>query len=270
MACLNWPALILTAAAALPMGAGAVEYVDLELVLAVDVSRSVDNEEATLQRDGYIAALTSPKVIAAVRSGILGRIAVTYVEWAGTYHTSIVMGWQVIDGEAGAYAFTDALAEMPVSRESFTSITSAIEFAIPLFDNNGIEGTRRVIDVSGDGPNNMGGLVTFARDRAVAQGIIINGLPIINDNDRWRGYSSLVELDLYYTNCVIGGPGAFIIAAADFNSFADAVRRKLVLEIAELAPRPRPRLWRVAERAIPPCDIGERLWQQRRLLRGLR
>ena len=270
MAFSKWPALLLTVvAAALPAGASAVEYVDLELVLAVDVSRSVDDEEATLQRDGYVAALGSPKVVSAIRSGVLGRIAVTYVEWAGTYHTSVVMGWHVIDGEASAHAFAGALAEMPVSREAFTSITNAIEFAIPLFDNNGFEGTRLVIDVSGDGPNNTGGLVTFARDHAVTQGITINGLPIINDNNRWSGYSSLKELDLYYRHCVIGGRGAFIVVAEDFNSFAEAVRRKLVLEIARLQPQPAPRLWRVADRVIPPCDIGERLWEQRRWLRTL-
>ena len=258
MSRMGWPILLLAATlACLP--ARAVEYVDLELVLAIDVSRSIDAAEADMQRQGYIAALTDPKVIGAIRSGILGRIAVTYIEWAGSYHKSVVVGWQMIDGEATAHAFAAALAETPVSRERFTSITRAIEFALPLFGDNGFEGTRRVIDVSGDGPNNTGGLVTYARDGAVAAGITINGLPIINDRDRWRGIPSLKELDLYYTNCVIGGPGAFIVVAEDFHSFADAIRRKLVLEIAGRTPAPEARLWRVVERVTPACDIGERM-----------
>ncbi len=258
MSRMGWPILLLAATlACLP--ARAVEYVDLELVLAIDVSRSIDAAEADMQRQGYIAALTDPKVIGAIRSGILGRIAVTYVEWAGSYHKLVVVDWQMIDGESGAHAFAAALTEMPISRERSTSITSAIEYAVPMFEGNGFEGTRRVIDVSGDGPNNTGGLVTYARDAAVAAGIIINGLPIINDRNPWGRGSNLRDLDLYYINCVIGGPGAFIVVAEDFHSFADAIRRKLVLEIAGRTPAPEARLWRVAERVTPACDIGERM-----------
>ncbi len=222
-----------------------------------------------MQRDGYVAALRNPRVINAIRSGVLGRIAVTYFEWAGNYHKSLVIGWQMIDGEASAHAFAAALAEMPISRERSTSITSAIDYAIPMFEGNGFEGTRRVIDISGDGPNNTGGLVSFARDRAAAHGLVINGLPIINDRRGRSNFPNLQELDLYYIHCVIGGPGAFIVVAEDFHSFAVAVRRKLVLEIAGLRPEPRSRLWRVAERVIPPCDIGERMREQRRRLRSL-
>ena len=261
--------VFLLAALLTAMPARAVENVDLELILAVDVSGSIDPEEAEMQRDGYVAALRNPRVINAIRSGFLGRIAVTYFEWAGVYHKSLVIGWQMIDGEASSHAFAAALAEMHISRERSTSITGAIDYAIPMFEGNGFEGTRRVIDISGDGPNNTGGLVSFARDRAVAQGLVINGLPIINDHRGRSGFPNLRELDLYYTHCVIGGPGAFIVVAEDFNSFAEAIRRKLVAEIAGLQPVPQARLWRVAERVIPPCDIGERMREQRRRLRRL-
>lgn len=268
MPLIRWPIVLLSAMiAALP--ARAVEYVDLELILAVDVSGSVDAEEAEMQRDGYITALRNPRVLDAIRSGVMGRIAVTYFEWAGNFHKSVVTGWQMIDGADSAHAYAAALAEMPISRERSTSITSAIEFAIPMFEGNGFEGTRRVIDISGDGPNNSGGLVSFARDRAVAQGLIINGLPIINDRRGRSGFPNLQELDLYYTHCVIGGPGAFIVVAEDFDSFAEAIRRKLVLEIAGRIPPSEPRIWRVADRVIPPCDIGERMREQRRRLRSL-
>ena len=267
MSILRLPILIFAATlACLP--ARAVEYVDLELVLAIDVSRSIDAAEADMQRQGYITALTNPKVIGAIRSGILGRIAVTYLEWAGSFHKSVVVSWQMIDGEATAHAFAAALTEMPISRERSTSITRAIAYAVPMFEGNGFEGTRRVIDVSGDGPNNTGGLVTYARDGAVAAGITINGLPIINDRNLFWG-SNLKELDLYYIDCVIGGPGAFVVVAEDFYSFADAIRRKLVLEIAGRTPALEARLWRVAERVAPPCDIGERRREQRRRLRSL-
>ncbi len=268
MSLIRWPIVLLgVMLAAVP--AHAVEYVDVELILAVDVSGSVDYEEADMQRDGYISALRNPRIVEAIRSGVMGRIAVTYFEWAGNYHKSVVIGWQVIDDTASAQAFAAALAEMPISRERSTSITSAIDFAIPMFDGNGFEGTRRVIDISGDGPNNTGGLVSFARDRAVALGLVINGLPIINDRRGRSLFPNLQELDLYYIHCVIGGPGAFIVVAEDFNSFAEAIRRKLVLEIAGRTPPSEPRLWRVAERVIPTCDIGERMREQRRRLRTL-
>lgn len=244
--------------------AGADVPVDVELVLAVDVSGSVDPTEAWLQREGYVEALVHPKVGSAIQAGIFGRIAVTYFEWAGVQHDSIVVGWRVIEDADSAEQFARALASAPFLRERYTSISSAIDFAVPLFDGNGFEGMRRVTDISGDGANNRGRLVTLARDDAVAAGIIINGLPIINDRINPFGIPPLKELDLYYENCVIGGPGSFIVAAEDFGAFASAILRKLILEIAGLASETRPELRHLvaSERVIPPCDAGERQLQQ--------
>lgn len=232
--------------------------VDLELVLAVDVSGSVDEVEAKLQRDGYVQAMRHPDVVKAIASGVLQRIAVTYVEWAGEETQTTVLGWTLIDSEGAAYAFSKALDATPISRGRYTSVSQAIRYSLPLFDGNGFEGTRRVIDVSGDGANNTGGLVNFARDEAVAKGVVINGLPIVNGRPNRFGHQ-LPDLDLYYRNCVIGGPGAFIVVAQDFESFARAVRKKLVLEIAAAPPPAGPR--RLLQRAAvegPPCDAGER------------
>lgn len=237
--------------------------VDLELALAVDVSRSIDAEEARLQRRGYIAAFRDPEVIHAIRSGLLGRIAVTYFEWAGVDQPHIVAGWTLIDDDASAFAFAEELGRMAPGTARRTSISRAIEFALPLFDGNGFEGTRRVVDVSGDGPNNWGALVTTARNRAVAAGVTVNGLPILDHGGGMFSNFNIPDLDLYYRDCVIGGPGAFVVVAADFTDFARAVRRKLVLEIAGHGPRKAPGLVpaRAIEvaRASPPCDIGEQL-----------
>lgn len=258
--------------------ARAEEAVDLELVLAVDISGSVDFHEARLQRDGYVAAMASAEVAAAVAGGVLGRIAVAYVEWAGGEQQSRILDWRLIDGPAAARAFAEALAAAPQSRGRYTSIAAAILFALPMFDGNGFTGTRRVIDISGDGPNNTGPDVTGARDRAVAAGITINGLPIVNDRPEPFGGAKLPDLDAYYRGCVVGGPGAFIVVARDFPDFARAVRRKLVLEIAGARPRePAPagpvrlaalqsaqtvRPWSEAGYARG-CDIGERMLRDR-------
>ena len=240
--------------------------VDLELVLAVDISGSVDEVEAALQREGYAAAIVHPAVLDAIRSGFLRRIAVAYIEWADHFQQAVVVPWRVIEDEATAHAFAERLAAAPYGRGRYTSISAAIEFAAPMFEGNGIEGTRRVIDVSGDGPNNSGRLAPDARDAAVAKGITVNGLPIVNQRMNRFG-PPMPGLDLYYRDCVIGGPGAFIVVAEDFASFAVAVRRKLVLEIAGLAPPPRPILRRTSEGKAPPCDAGEirlrrRLWDR--------
>ncbi|BBK29759.1 uncharacterized protein DUF1194 [Stella humosa] len=211
------------------------EPVDLELVLAVDVSGSVDAVEARLQREGYVAAFRDPEVVRAIRSGMVGRIAVLYFEWASQHESRVVLDWQVVADAGSATAFADRLASEPVLRGRRTSIAAAIDFAVPHFGRR-YEGTRRVIDLSGDGPNNDGAPVVPARDRAVAAGIVINGLPIINERQFTWGLPNLKELDLYYRDCVIGGPGAFYIVAEDFESFAAAVKRKLVLEIAGRMP----------------------------------
>ena len=161
--------------------------VDLELALAVDISGSVDLVEARLQRDGYIAALRHPRVIAAIRSGMFGRIALTYVEWAGETYQRILLDWTLIEDATGAFAFADALAEAPLTSAHWTSLSAAIDHAAPLFEANGFKGVRRVIDISGDGYNNRGRPVETARDAAVAAGITINGLPIVNNRPNPRG-----------------------------------------------------------------------------------
>ena len=248
--------------------AQAARAVDLELALAVDVSGSIDPHEAELQRNGYIAAFRHPDVIRAISNGILGRIAVAYYEWAGFGHMRVIVDWTVISGGESAHAFADALTKNPPQTARRTAIADAINFAVPYFSKNDIEGTRRVIDVSGDGPNNWGGSVKVARDAAVAAGVTINGLPIINNRPSPFGWPSMPNLDLYYRDCVIGGPGAFIVVAKNFADFARAVRKKLILEIAGLTPddpsaQPSPRagLYRVADRVVPPCDAGERRWR---------
>ncbi len=213
--------------------------VDLELVLAVDVSGSVDEVEAKLQREGYIAALHHPRVIEAIRAGMLGRIAVAYVEWAGVEFQRTLLDWTLIQDQQSAAAFADALAEAPLIRQRWTSISAAIDYAVPLFDRNGFKGLRRVIDISGDGYNNRGRPAEQARDDAVTAGITINGLPIINNRPNPWGGLAPQDLDRYYEERVIGGPGAFIVVAKDYSAFASAILSKLLLEVAGEQPSPR-------------------------------
>jgi hypothetical protein len=231
--------------------------VDLELVLAVDVSGSMDADEHALQRAGYLAALVHPEVVAAARSGIHGRIAVTYVEWAGPAAQVVTVPWRLVEDRATAEAFAAALASTPTARIRGTSISGGLRFAAGLFDGNGYDGLRRVIDISGDGPNNMGAPVVPTRAAVVAQGIVINGLPIMLKNSL-GGYGSIPGLDLYYADCVIGGPGAFVLPVRAPGELATAIRQKLVLEIAGGLPRPMP-----ASEAAPAsrvdCLIGEKL-----------
>jgi Protein of unknown function (DUF1194) len=212
------------------------EPVDLELVLAVDISGSVDEVEASLQRQGYVAALADPRVVEAVQFGPLGRIAVTYVEWAGAPHQRTVVDWMLVEDQAGAGALSAAVAEAPMTIGRWTSISGAIDYSAALFDDNGFEGTRKVIDISGDGYNNSGRPPMTARDEAVARGITINGLPIMNDRPNPWGSPPPADLDLYYERFVIGGPGAFTLVAQDFETFGAAILNKLILEIAGLTP----------------------------------
>lgn len=212
--------------------------VDLELVLAVDVSGSVDAEEGRLQREGYVAALTDPKVQAAIRGGPYGRIAVTYVEWAGDSFQRITVPWTLLSDRSSVEAFASSIAESPYLTAQWTSISAAIDFSARLFNDNGFEGARRVIDVSGDGVNNRGRPVQWARDEAVAAGVTINGLPILNDRPNPWGGSAPANLDGYYQDHVIGGPGAFLVPAVSFEAFADAILSKLLLEISGLPPAP--------------------------------
>lgn len=233
------------------------ESVDLELVLAVDVSRSMDFEEQELQRDGYAAAFRHPEVLAAIASGPLGRIAVTYVEWGGPDIQVVMVPWTIIVGPGDALAFADRIEAAEMLRERGTSISGALEFASGLFSSSDIEGLRRTIDVSGDGPNNMGLPVTQARDKAVAAGITINGLPIMLRPGGGFGVYGIRELDIYYEDCVIGGPGAFIVTVDNPSQFPAAIRRKLVLEIAG-APPPPQLMPVVATAARIDCLIGEK------------
>lgn len=253
--------LILALTLAGPPPAHAAEPVDLELVLAIDVSGSIDREEALLQREGYQRALLNDAVIRAITSGPLGKIALSYVEWAGMGHYKILVDWQIIDGRDRAKAFVDRLAGMPIENAHRTSLSEAIDHSVRHLLANDIEGTRRIIDISGDGANNYGRLVTEARDDAVKQGVTINGLPILSDSANMGPYPSIPELDLFFRDCVIGGPGAFHVVAHGFDDFARAVRKKLILEIADRRP-PVERVWRAAgdRRESPPCNIGEWRW----------
>lgn len=211
-------------------GGGPVETrVDLELVLAVDISNSIDAEEALLQRRGYIEALSSQSVVDAIQAGPLGCIALIYVEWADGDHQRVVSGWRLISDSATARAAAHEIAEAGTQRGHGTAMGAAIDFSVALFDNNGFDGRRHVIDISGDGPNSGGRPVLQARNAAVAAGITINGLPILHG----RVAPALAR---YYAKNVIGGPGAFQIVATDFSDFAHAVLRKLVLEIAGSDP----------------------------------
>lgn len=263
--------LVLLAVAALFGGpARAKQSVDLELVIATDVSQSIDAEEARLQREGVAAAFRSAEVIDAIASGVLRRIAVAYVDWSSRDWNRLVVDWQIVSDRASAEDFADRLLKSPPTIGRRTSISDALDMAAAMIDGNDIDGTRTVIDVSGDGPNNFGRRVDDARDATLARHITINGLPIINDRGGPGSRYNIPDLDEYYRGCVIGGPGAFIVVARNFEDFARAIRRKLVLEIAGLPPPERPLLIRAAAAAgLRPspagytfargCDIGERL-----------
>ncbi|MCB1460553.1 MAG: DUF1194 domain-containing protein [Nitratireductor sp.] len=245
--------------------ARAQQPVDLELVLAVDVSRSMDFDEQLIQRKGYAEAFRSREVIGAITSGLHGSIAVTYMEWAASSLTRVIVPWTVIDSEASSLAFADALDQQLPQRLSRTSISGAMDAAEMLFADSGFSGMRRVVDISGDGPNNEGLPVTVSRDRLVGNGIIINGLPLMVRPSSY-GYG-ITNLDEYYEDCVIGGPGSFMIGVRNWDEFPQAVRRKLVLEIAGSVPRvERAALMAPVQdkgRPTVDCLVGERIWQQR-------
>ena len=213
--------------------------VDLELVLAVDVSRSIDADEFDLQRPGYARAITNERVLDAVQSGSLGAIAVAYVEWSGADQQRTVVDWTLIRDQNTAEDFAAAILAAPRSFAAYTSISGAIDYAVRLFETSRYEGSRQVIDVSGDGSNNSGRPVWLARDAAVEVGITINGLAIIND--RPNPFSRPEpKLDDYYRENVIGGSGAFVVIAEDFNTFASAILSKLIKEVAAAPGAPRP------------------------------
>jgi len=223
--------LLASLAATPALAQSAPEPVDVLLVLAVDVSRSIDEDEARLQREGYRNAVSDPRVVEVVRRGMIGAIGLAYVEWARFEYQRLVLPWTRIGTQAQADAWASALSEAPRASLSWTSISGAIDFSRRTLAEAPFEGTRRVIDVSADGVNNSGRPAEVARDEAVAQGIVINGLPIINDRPTF-GRVPQIPLDQYFQQNVIGGAGAFMIVAEDFDAFGTAVRRKLIREIA--------------------------------------
>ena len=209
--------------------------VDVELVLAVDVSYSMDMDELAIQREGYAQAIVSKEFLQALKTGPNGKIAVTYFEWAASSDQKIIIPWRVIDGPETADAVANEIMKTPIRRGSRTSISGAINFAMPLFDENPYRGLRRVIDISGDGPNNNGAPVTGARDAALEKGITINGLPIMVKEPSYSTMD-IDNLDFYYEDCVIGGPGSFVVTIKDRDKFKEAIRTKLVLEVAGRTP----------------------------------
>lgn len=232
--------------------------VDLALVLAVDVSPSMDPGELQLQRQGYVDAFRSASVHKAIESGMLGRIAVTYVEWAGAKprYQRVVVAWSILETSEDSLVLADRLALAPIQRASGTSISQAIDFSMALLAFVPAQAVRRVIDISGDGVNNQGRLVTKARDEAVAQGVTINGLPIL-----LRGYDrrDSVKVDAYYRDCVIGGVGAFVIPVRNSQQFPQETRAKIIREISgrgssDVAVQH-------AQTSSPTeCDTSESLW----------
>ncbi|TPL90804.1 DUF1194 domain-containing protein [Mesorhizobium sp. B2-3-13] len=245
------------------------EPVDVELVLAVDVSLSMSAEELEIQRHGYAAALTHDNVLQAIADGAYGKIAVTYVEWAGTGWQHVIVPWTVIASRADAERVVAQMSAQPLNSARRTSISGALEFGSDLFAESGYQGTKRVIDISGDGPNNQGAPVNLVRNGVVSQGIVINGLPLMTRGG-FSGVYDVNDLDRYYSDCVIGGAGAFMIPVNDWTQFPEAIRRKLVLELAG----PASPYWVAEEADYPPvelaqdkpaadCQVGEKMWRNR-------
>jgi hypothetical protein len=235
--------------------------VDIELILATDISYSMDMDELAVQREGYAQALVSKEFLQALKAGPTGKISITYFEWAAKNDQKIIIPWRLVDGPETADAVAAEIMRTPVRRASRTSISGAINFAMPLFDDDPYHGLRRVIDVSGDGPNNDGTPVTLARDAALGKGIIINGLPIMVKEPSFSTMD-IENLDWYYEDCVIGGPGSFVVSIKDREKFKEAIRTKLVLEVAGRTPQ-RPVVPAAEKEPRVSCVIGEKIWQDR-------
>jgi hypothetical protein len=235
--------------------------VDIELILAVDVSYSMDMDELAVQREGYAQAIVSKEFLQALKAGPSGKIAVTYFEWAASNDQKIIIPWRVIDGPETADAVSEEILKTPIRRASRTSISGAINFAMPLFEENPYHGLRRVIDISGDGPNNNGVPVTGVRDAALEKGITINGLPIMVKEPSYSTMD-IENLDFYYEDCVIGGPGSFVVSIKDRDKFKEAIRTKLLLEVAGRTPE-RPVVPVAEKEPRVSCLIGEKIWQDR-------
>lgn len=251
---------LLWALGAPPAQAQSAREVDLALVIAVDISFSMDTEEQALQREGFAQAFRSKEVHDAIRGGMLGRIAVTYMEWAGSADQKVIVPWTVLDNSESLMAFADRIASTPLRRAQRTSISGAIDFGAKLIEESGLDATRRVIDISGDGPNNQGRYVLEARNEALAKGIVINGLPIMLRNP---GYLDISELDTYYRDCVIGGQGSFMVPVRERDQFVRAIKTKILLEIAGLPPESNPAVIRVQGTPRSNCLAGEMQWRER-------
>jgi hypothetical protein len=244
----------LAAPAAAQMEAG--EKVDAEIVLAVDASRSMDLREFAVQRDGYQQALRHPDLIRAIAAGRLGRVAIAYFEWSGQAQDGTLIPWRIIAAPPDAQALADAIGALPIRRGRGTSLSRAIAFAAVLIEDGRVNGARRVIDVSGDGANNVGPPVVEARDDAIARGITINGLPVMLDG----GTRANPDLDRYYEDCVIGGEGAFMMVARSGEELASTIRRKLILELSGRLPAPGPS---PVDFEPVDCLLGEKLYRMR-------
>lgn len=263
--------LALALSAISPEKASAQEVVDVALVLAVDVSLSMSFEELRIQREGYVAALTHPEVIQAIRGGYHGRIALTYFEWAGDSTQHMIVPWTIVASLEDAQRVAESISTSQPNSARRTSISGGLRYGLDLFAEGVFKTERRVIDVSGDGPNNQGEYVNLVRDEVVATGIVINGLPLMTDGGLISAFD-VPDLDRYYAECVIGGPGAFVVPVNDWSQFPEAVRRKLVLEIAG-GPDLEPWMTSSAGQDLPvvkvaasepyDCQIGEKRWRGR-------
>ena len=273
---------------ALPAQAQDKKEIDLALALAIDISGSIDPDEAHLQRQGYVYAFRDPVIVKAILGGPTGRIAVAYYEWSDSWMQKLLIDWTLLDSEAAIAAFAQRLADAPISIARRTSISGAIRYAIPLFGRSPYEPTRKVLDISGDGSNNDGGMVTDMRHEALKERISINGLPIMNDRPNPFGFPNETDLDDYYLHCVTGGPHSFVEVARSFEDFPRAVRKKLLQEVADISPEITPRVLKPGVQLAqsgrreaaeadytkfirpgyePGCDVGERrsreFWQKR-------
>lgn len=238
-----------------------VPEVDVALVLAVDISFSMDLEELAMQRAGYVEALRSPEVHKAIANGATGRIALTFFEWAGVNIQHHLVPWRVIDSAEAAMAFADELEKQPTRRGQRTSVSGAIDFSARQLEEVPARAMRRVMDISGDGPNNSGRIVTLARDEALSKGMSINGLPIALKRP---GYLDIADLDAYYEECVIGGQGAFVIAITDKAQFVQTIRTKLIMEISDAPAAPARLVMKAQHRPSRlSCTIGEDMWRDR-------
>ena len=280
--------------AALPVAAQDKKEVDLALVLAIDISGSIDPDEARLQRQGYVEAFRDPFIVKAILGGNHGRIAVAYFEWSDAWVQKLLIDWTLLDSEAAIEAFARRLSDAPISIARRTSISGAIRYAVPMYGRLPYEPERKLLDISGDGSNNDGGLVTDLRHDALKERIVINGLPIMNGRPNPFGFPAEDDLDKYYLHCVTGGPRSFVEVARSFEDFPRAIRKKLLQEVADIGPlndfdigdlgierhgvqlaqsgRRPPRSDEDYTRFVQPeyelgCDVGERrsrdFWQRR-------